>query len=310
MKYKNYNLVKAGIKNYNIKTFSWHLVDVCSQACLYCNEGFGSDIYRPKSTFFKDKKQSESYKFVLKRLKLKSLGKFEVDLLGGEPTLHSNLFEIVENLNSIENCIEISLITNLKKNFSYYEKFNKVKYNKLLLCPSIHMDYYKEETLSKLLKLSKLKHFKLIPIVMIHDNKKYYNEIKFLLDTLINENIEFTVSFLFDSCGYNVNYDKDFLIEMNKYAVRDNNRYTFHTDNGEKINLNKHSIYDNELTNFNGWKCKPLRYKINHFGGIFNVCSNKPLPMTGKSECIECPHKSCLCDIQWKFDKEKHENYR
>ena len=36
---------------------------------------------------------------------------------------------------------------------------------------------------------------------------------------------------------------------------------------------------------------------------------NKPLPMTGQSECIECPHTSCLCDIQWKFDKEKHEKY-
>ena len=307
MKYKNSNIVKAGIKNYNIKTFSWHLVDVCSQACSYCNEGFGSDIYRPKSTFFKDKKQSESYKQVLKRLKIKSLGKFEVDLLGGEPTLHSNLLEIVESLNSINNCTEISLITNLKKSFSYYEKFNNKKYNKLLLCPSIHMDYYNDALLDKLIKLNKLKHFKLLPIIMIHDNKKYYSTIKTLLDTLMEEDIDFTVSFLFDSCGYEVNYDSNFLNEMDNYADKDDNRYIFQTDTGEKINLNTHSVYNKKLTNFKGWKCTPLRYKINHFGGIFNACSNKPLPMIGKSECIECPHTSCLCNIQWKFDKEDHE---
>jgi organic radical activating enzyme len=307
MKYQNLNLVKAGIKNFNIKTFSWHLVDVCNQSCTYCNEGFGSDIYRPKSTFFKDTRQSESYKLVLKRLKLKSLGKFEVDLLGGEPTLHSNLFEIIENLNSINNCIEISLITNLKKNFSYYEKFSNIKYNKLLLCPSIHMEYYNDELLEKIIKLNKLKHFKILPIIMIHDDKKYYSPIKKLLDTLLEKNIEFTVSFLFDACGFTVNYDDKFLEEMNAYADKDENRYIFETDEGKKLNLNKHSIYNENVTNFEGWKCTPLRYKINHFGGIFNVCSNKPLPLTGKSECIECPHTSCLCDIQWKYDKEKYE---
>ena len=305
MKYKNSNIIKAGIKNFNIKTFSWHLVDVCSQACLYCNEGFGSDEFRPKSTFFKDKNQSQSYKSVLNRLKLKSLGKFEVDLLGGEPTLHSNLFDIIENLNLIDNCIEISLITNLKKKFSYYEKFNNKKYNKLLLCPSIHMDYYNDELLDKLIKLSKLKHFKLIPIIMIHDNKKYYNIIKKLLDVLTRENIEFTVTFLFNSFGYIVNYDDKFLDEMNVYANKDHNRYIFETDTGEKVNLNTHSVYNKKLTNFKGWKCTPLRYKINHFGGIFNACSNKPLPLIGKSECIECPHASCKCDIQWKYDKVK-----
>tara|TARA_R110000787_G_scaffold179012_1_gene290738 strand:+ start:4430 stop:5359 length:930 start_codon:yes stop_codon:yes gene_type:complete len=309
MKYQNLNLIKAGIKNYNIKTFSWHLVDVCNQACTYCNEGFGSDETRPKSTFFKDKKQTQSYEMVLRRLKIKSLGKFEVDLLGGEPTLHANLFEIIESLNLIDNCIEISLITNLKKGFSYYEKFNNKKYNKLLMCPSIHMDYYNDELLDKLIRINKLGHFKLLPIIMIHDNKKYYSKIKKLLDTLINENIEFTVSFLFDAGGYTVNYDNEFLEEMNVYADKDDNRYIFESDSGKKLALNKHSIYNNKLTNFNGWKCTPLRYKINHFGGIFNVCSNKPLPMTGQSECIECPHTSCLCDIQWKFDKEKHEKY-
>ena len=309
MKYNNLNLVKAGIKNYNIKTFSWHLVDVCNQACSYCNEGFGSDKYRPKSTFFKNKSQLESYKSVLKRLKLKSLGKFEVDLLGGEPTLHTNLFEIIEKLNLINNCIEISLLTNLKKEFSYYEKFNNKKYNKLLLCPSIHMDYYNKETLYKLIKLSKLKHLKLIPIIMIHDNKKYYNTIKNLLNILINENIKFTTSFLFDCYDYKVNYNKKFLDEMNVFTDKDVNRYVFESDKGKKINLNKHSVYNKKLTTFKGWKCTPLRYKINHFGGIFNVCSNKPLPLTNKNECIECPHTSCLCDIQWNYDKEKYGDY-
>ena len=76
MKHCNKDIIEAGNKDYNIKTFTWHLIDVCNQACTYCNEGFGTDETRPKSSFFKNNQQNQSYKNVLKRLKIKTLGKY------------------------------------------------------------------------------------------------------------------------------------------------------------------------------------------------------------------------------------------
>jgi MoaA/NifB/PqqE/SkfB family radical SAM enzyme len=305
MKYHNKGIIEAGNKDYNIKTFTWHLIDVCNQSCSYCNEGFGTDETRPKSSFFKNDKQTQSYLNVLKRLKIKSLGKYEVDLLGGEPTLHDNLFKIIQTLNTYDNCVEISLITNLKKNISYYETLNKKDCSKLLICPSVHMEYYNESIIEKIIKINEFEHVRIIPIIMIHDNKKYYQKNKELITRLIQEGIDFTVSFLADSYEYSVNYDKDFLSEMADFAKKDNNRYIFKTNDNKIYNLNKHSIYDNKLTKFKGWKCTPLRYKITHFGGIFNDCTKKPLSITGKAECVECPLSNCGCDIQWNYYKQK-----
>lgn len=305
MKYNGEDIIEAGDEKYNIKTFSWHLIDICNQACKYCNEGFGSDLYRPKSSFFKDKKQNQSYKTVLKRLKINTLGKYEVDLIGGEPTLHNNLHEIISTLNSYENCVEISLITNLKRELNYYKEFNDEKFDKLLICPSIHMEYYNNDLLEKIKKISNFKHVKFIPIVMIHDKKIYYDKIRELTNTLVKENIEFTVSFLFNSYDYIVDYEDDFLNEMKVFAEKDINRYRFKTTTGKKYNLDKHSIYKNKLTNFYDWKCTPIRYNIDHKGSIYNDCTKKPLPLTGIAECVNCPLTNCGCDIQWNYFKQK-----
>ena len=304
MKYQNEEIIKAGIKGYNLKTFSWYLIDVCNQSCKYCGEGYGSDLYRPKSTFFKSNIQKKSYQNVLKLLKLKNKDKFDVDILGGEPTLHPNCLEIIKTLCSFRNSREISLITNLKKSYEYFEKFNKPEMNKLLLCPSIHMDYYDDKLLNKIIDISKFKNIKFIPIVMVHDNPKFYNKIIDLIDILTNEKIEFTVSFLTSECGYKVNYKKNFFKKIKPLTERDNNRYNFITKNNN-YSLTKHDIYDNNFYNFKGWKCKPLRYKINHFGAIYNACTNEPLSFLSKDKCIECPLTQCGCDIQWNYEKTK-----
>lgn len=305
MKYQNKEITKAGIKGYNIKTFSWYLIDICNQACKYCGEGYGSDLHRPKSTFLKDDMQKKSYEKVLKMLKLQNKrGKFEVDLIGGEPTLHENCLQIVETLCTYNNCREVSLITNLKKSYDYFKEFDKPEMNKLLLCPSIHMDYYNDNLLKKIIDISKFENIKLIPIVMVHDNPKFYNKIIELIDILSKEKIEFTVSFLTSACGYKVNYEKNFFEKIKPLTEKDNNRYNFETDKNN-YSLTKHDIYKNNFYNFKGWKCKPLRYKINHFGAIYNACTGKPLSFISKDECVECPLTLCGCDIQWKYEKFK-----
>lgn len=57
--------------------------------------------------------------------------------------------------------------------------------------------------------------------------------------------------------------------------------------------------------NLKGWKCKPLRYKINHFGAIYNACTGEPLSFLSEDKCVECPLTQCGCDIQWNYFKQK-----
>jgi organic radical activating enzyme len=300
--YNGEKIINAGIKNYNLKTFTWNLIDVCNQRCAYCYEGFGSDEFRPVSTFFKNQSQINSYKNVLKILKLKSIGQFEVDIIGGEPTLHPHLYEILEQLNSLENCVEISLLTNLKKPLSYYEKLNKPEYNKVLFCPSIHFDYYKEDLLTKCIEISKFQNTQIIPIVMLHDNKKHWVNMENFINGLIQHNIEYTISFVYSCFEYVANYTDDFHTRFNKFIVNDNNRYNFN----DNLILDKNDIYQNNLIEFKGWKCKPLRYIIKHTGEISNACTKKPLSFINTNNFEICPREQCGCDVQWNYEKYKN----
>lgn len=115
----------------------------------------------------------------LKILKLRSIGKFEVDIIGGESTLHPNIHDILFNINSIENCEEISVLTNLKTAFFFKDTDLKC-YDKVLICPSIHFEYYTQNLLEKCIAISKFNCIKLIPIVMLHDNERYWDSMEYM----------------------------------------------------------------------------------------------------------------------------------
>jgi organic radical activating enzyme len=301
MIYDGTEIFNNGIHNYNLKTFTWKLIDICNQRCEYCNEGFGSDKFRPKSSFFQTESQINSYKSVLKILRLKSIGNFEVDLIGGEPTLHPYIYDIIEHLTVIDNCKEISVLTNLKKSFSFYEKFNDIKYNKLLLCPSIHFDYYTPDLLIKCIEINKFEHTKILPIIMLHDNEKHWNNMEIFINTLIQHDVPYTISFINSCYDYTVNYTKNFYLKFNKFIMRDDNKYAFNNT----LLLDKYDIYLNKLNTFKGWKCKPLRYIIKHTGEIINACTEKPMSFIDADKFVTCPNTECNCDIQWNYEKYK-----
>ena len=301
MTYNGENIVSCGIKNYNFKTFTWKLIDVCNQQCSYCNEGFGSEQFRPKSSFFKDEKQRTSYKNVLKILKLRSIGKFEVDIIGGEPTLHPDIHDILFNINSIENCEEISLLTNLKKPLSFFKDMDLKCYDKVLICPSIHFEYYNHDLLEKCIEISKFKYIKLIPIVMLHDNQRHWDNMEYFMSKLIENKIEYNISFINSCYDYNVNYNYEFYQRFDKFFTQDDNTYLFN----DNLSLDKYDIHRNKLMYFNGWKCKPLRYIITHAGEILNACTGTRMSFTNNDSFVKCPQNICDCNVHWNYEKYK-----
>ena len=301
MKYNDVSIVSCGIKNYSFRTFAWKLIDVCNQQCTYCNEGFGSEQFRPKSSFFSNESEINSYKNVLKILKLRSLGKFEVDIIGGEPTLHPHMYDILQNINSIDNCKEISLLTNLKKPLSFFQEINSESYNKLVICPSIHFEYYSPNLLDKCIALSKFKHIKVTPIIMLHSDEKHWDNMEYFITELMKYNIQYTISFINSCYDYKVNYTEQFYLRFNKFIVNDDNKYLFN----DSLVLDKNDIHLNRLNTFRGWKCKPLRYIIKHTGEIINACTEKPMSFIDTDKFVACPNIECNCDIQWNYEKYK-----
>ena len=299
MTYNGEKIIKAGIKNYSLKTFTWKLIDVCNQSCVYCCEGFGSDEFRPKSSFFKNQSELDAYKSVLKILKLRALGDFEVDIVGGEPTLHPHIHEIIKQLNSLSNCKEISLLTNLKKPFEFYKKFNSISYNKLLFCPSIHFEYYSPELIKKCVAINAFKDTKIYPIVMLHDNQKHWNNMEEFINAMIDNGIKFSISFINSCYEYTVNYTSEFYSRFGKYFIQDENQYSFN----DNLSLTKYDIHSNNLMSFKGWSCKAMRYIIHHNGEIINACTNARLNFLDNNSFVSCPQNACDCDAQWNYEK-------
>lgn len=301
MQYNGELIETCGIKNYNFKTFTWKLIDVCNQRCTYCNEGFGSDQFRPKSSFFSDESQIFAYHNVLKILKLRSLGEFEVDIIGGEPTLHPHICDILNKINAISNCKEISLLTNLKKPIDFFKQLDQKSYDKLLICPSIHFEYYSEELLSKCIEINEFKHIKMIPIVMLHDNQKYWDHMQNFLEGLIENDVEYNISFINSCYDYSVNYSSDFYERFSRYFTHDENRYIFN----DRLLLDKYDIHKNDLVKFKGWSCRPLRYVISHSGEISNACTKQRIDFLNSKSFVSCPLDSCDCNVHWNYEKYK-----
>lgn len=301
MTYNDEKIIKGGIKNYSLKTFSWKLIDVCNQKCTYCCEGFGSDQFRPKSSFLKNESEINAYKNVLKILKIRSLGEFELDIIGGEPTLHPYIYDIIKESNAISNCKEISLLTNLKKPFEFYEKFDSKLYNKLLICPSIHFEYYTQELLDKCINIHKFKHTKIIPIIMLHDNPKHWDHMELFLCSLVEHKIPYTISFINSCYDYTVNYTSEFYFRFDKFFVGDDNKYLFN----DNLLLSKYDIHSNNIMSFKGWSCRALRYIIQHTGEIINACTKTRINFIDNNSFVTCPQNTCSCNIQWNYEKYK-----
>ena len=89
------NVLNAGFKNRNLLTFSWDIIKVCQYRCDYC---YAFDILEKKM----DKRLINLYKLILLKLK-KVKYDFNVELLGGEPTMHPKIEDILRTLQRNKN---------------------------------------------------------------------------------------------------------------------------------------------------------------------------------------------------------------
>jgi len=244
------HVVAAGNTDYQLLTFSWPLLDVCNYKCSYCSAKEFN-----QHTFFKQKNLKEVWKRVLKTLSLNSIGlPFTVELLGGEPTLHPDIIDIVKGLSNIDRCIQIEITTNLSKSIEFFKQLDKAETSKVDIIASYHPEYYTEEFFNKVVEINKFEHITITPLINLFHEKKYWDSTLNLIDKFKKANVNIACNLLYSYAGndFAPDYTQEFwdifepimrqsLIDE-RQSVRDSHERILLNDEG----VNKY--FDSELT--------------------------------------------------------------
>lgn len=245
------------------------------------------------------------YKFVLQRLKMLAVD-FEMDLFGGEPTLHPEFLYIINELSNMEKCKLIEIKTNLSKPLHFLEKVFVSE--KVRLAASYHAEYCNQEFIDKCIALKSNNFY---CHINLSDNPKDWPNIIKLIDIFDENSVKYDLNILLSTPDYEVKYTEEFnkIFEGKKGSIADNARYRLKFDNGEEKHLSAFDVYKNNLASFTGYKCQALLYDISSDGKIVNSCNEKQLPLIVREDifksCTTCTKLHCHADMMLNFYKEK-----
>ena len=331
------DIVSAGSENYRVFTFSWELIDICQYNCSYC-----SAMHFNISMFKEHPEWRDAWRHVLKMLSLKTIkSPFAIEILGGEPTLHPDIHDIVKGACAIENNRRVELVTNFAKSLSFFEEFDIKENKKLSIEISYHPEYCTDKWIQKIIDFSVCKHLNISPNINLPDEKKWWPQTKELLDTLKDNNINIGLNFLQEvPSGPQGSWKPEYTDEFWKYfhdyfaldetAVTDTDKFQ-HIDNASEKNiksdpgvadgsmmkeveyktrdgethlLSEVEINRYDLRQFKGWKCTPLMYIINMAGTVSNHCTGEELPVYKVNERNLTACRECpldRCNCDTKF---------
>jgi MoaA/NifB/PqqE/SkfB family radical SAM enzyme len=303
------NIKKSGDENYSTVSFAWLMNTVCQYRCSYCF--FNEHLNKKEKN-----KNKIAYKNVLKRLKMKNMKKFKIDLLGGEPTLHQNFFNILDDLCLNEKCVNIDLVTNLAKNINFFKNLNKPEYKKLTVSASYHPQYDKNNKfLRKCIEMVNLKNIKFIVNVNLSCNNLYWDQTIKLIDELIENKLDIGLNYLHSVENlYENKYDDKFYKKFENYIKENENIGRMNVKYTDKNNcnytVNEYFVKKNKLHMFKGFNCKAMYWIINPDGSVYNQCTRSPLNILNNNidKIISCPVTTgCNCEVMYNFPKYRDE---
>lgn len=289
----------AGIESYDRVHFEWFLVNWCNFKCSYCNAAeMMVDTYSKQNS-------PSKYKLVLHRLGQLDTD-FEMDLFGGEPTLHPEFLHIIQELSEMPSCKLIEIKTNLSKPLHFLQQV--FKSNKVRLAASYHAEYYNQSFLDKCIAL---KDNDFYCHINLSDNPKDWPQILDLITKFDENGVRYDLNILLSTPGYTTSYTPEFykLFESRVANIADKETYRLEFSDGKVEKYPAFRIYQNGLANFKGYNCKALLYEITAEGDILNSCTRVKMPIVLKKEhfrnTVVCPRHICHADMMLNFYKER-----
>lgn len=291
---KNLEVINAGNPNYDRLHFYWFLVDWCNYKCSYCCT---SDEMRE---VFSKEESSSKYKLALQRLKKVEVP-YNVDLYGGEPTLHKDIHLILNELSSFENCKQIEIRTNLSRSLEFIQDL--FVHDKVIVEASYHPEYDSQTFVDKCIALKDNNFYCLISL---SDNQLHWKSTLDLIQIFKETNVKYQFNFLYSTTGKTIEYSNEF---YNTFVplLPESPRYNFNFKDGSSKKLTAFDIRNLQLGNFKGSRCNALMYNIDINGEIKNSCNGQPLPLIIRKEILDkyitCPINFCRCDDMLNFYK-------
>lgn len=298
----NIELVKQGDPDNRKLYFCWFLVDWCNYACSYCCTW---DAQKDK---FNKNPNPSLHKLVIARLK-KIQDPFMLMLVGGEPTLHPHLDEILTSLADIPMC-EAEIYTNLSRSLKFYEDILD-NHSNLHITASYHPEYHNQEFIDKSIAL-KDRNYAIN--ICLSDDPKDWPHTRKMIDALNDGGVKVWYQRLYSANDREINYTKEFY-EMfgEEYAnitKSENFEHQFYYSDGTEQTLTPLEVLEKDLNKFKGWSCRTQMFNIDIEGNFLNYCTGDKLPMVfNKKDLYKnviCPiAEGCDCDQMFNFPKEK-----
>ncbi|WP_412470007.1 radical SAM protein [Oceanospirillum sp. RT-1-3] len=300
MQYNNQDIIAIG--EGSPLNINWEMVSHCQFDCSYC-------YYRP---FTSDTNYTTLSKIVLKKLKAIEED-FIINLIGGEPTLHPNFLEIIEELIKIEKLREIRIVTNFVKPENFWSKIPKN--NKIKITASFHPEYPNKDFVKKADILSG--QYK-IDIAFLFTNKiDEYNQYKNIFDDLYrlasNKKLTLNCIRLHNETQQQVSYEayqeviESFIKECEaKITLLENKETTLIKLKNSIHHLSKSDFLNHGYNRLKGWRCDIRAFIIHYDAQVSYACKNTKkhiLTCDFKTTAITCPFEVCQCDDYWSFEK-------
>lgn len=301
------NVITAGVENpeeVNV-SFNWMLTDLCNYKCKYCFAGYGHDATRPTSAL-KHPAVRYAWKDVLSRLSLKNISKFNIDLVGGEPTLHPDINIIINRILELPNINELFLTTNFAKQLNFYTDLPSK--NNFRIIVSYHSQYANEKTVEKIIDLNKTHNVNVQ--IMLTDDEAFSSHVERIVHQFDQHNVSYAGLYLFPTQTYIPKYTQALMDKYDK-LFKTQKKYRFVTKTGI-IYLTESEIMSRQLNKYKNWSCIARAWEITTIGEIVNICTrqNAALTLKNLNDTVICPHNKCECTGFWDYTKHDNTNNR
>ena len=194
----------------NLLKINIAITNDCNQKCEYCI----ANTPNIKNKYYINK---EYIKFLFKYLKINNFDrKFRINLLGGEPTLHTELNDIIDSIKYNYSNNIIKLFTNGSQSIDYYKNMIN-KYNNLTFYISYHPEFANTNKYIDILNMFKNNNpnniYYVINILLVYE---YYDKILDFINKAndINGNINFILLFGVDYVNTKYNIFNDIINNM------------------------------------------------------------------------------------------------
>jgi len=265
-------------------TIGIDITTLCNYNCDYC---YAMDRYND------DWQQDNDISILIRSLKLIQLNKsITINILGGEPTLSKNLFEIYE-LAKLKN-VKMNLFTNFSKPISFWEKHDFSLLNNIDI--SFHVNEIDKNFFDRIYKMLNINNNITLRVMLnLKNDSEEFKERYFKKLLILKKYIKIELDYIVYS-------GEDQLVVFKQCL----NKYDYlYEEFSRNLKIDNQIILEKDIlkyfTNTRNMICHQNQYVITTNNKIIDICSSTEFNIVEfikhikTINCLKCEHDFCPC---------------